>query len=233
MRPKMRLLLWPGMMALLMLLILLGLGTWQVKRLAWKEGILAEIAQAEAAPAVPLGAHPAPFAKVSATGRYRQDLAVLYGSEVEDTPAGPELGAQLIVPLERPGADPVLVDRGWVPTSVPAPIDWPPTPVRVDGYARAPDKPGLFTPQADPAARRFYTLDPRAIGVAVGLKRIAPFTLVALGPVVPGRYPIPAQHLPRPPNNHLQYALTWYGLAGVLVVMFVTWSRKVLRDGSV
>jgi surfeit locus 1 family protein len=51
-----------------------------------------------------------------------------------------------------------------------------------------------------------------------------------LGPAVPGRYPIPAQHLPRPPNNHLQYALTWYGLAGALVVTFAAWSRKVLRD---
>ena len=226
----MRRLLWPGMTALVMLLILLGLGTWQVKRLAWKEGILAEIARAEASPAVPLGAHPAPFAKVSATGRYRQDLAALYGAQVQDTPAGPELGAQLIVPLERPGADPVLVDRGWVPTSVPAPIDWPRQPVTVDGYARTPDQPGLFTPQSDPAGRRFYTLDPRAIGAALGLKRIAPFTLVALGPAVPGQYPVPAQHLPRPPNNHLQYALTWYGLAGALVVVFVTWSRKVLRD---
>src|SRR5271170_1723800 len=225
-----RRLLWPGAMATFMLLILLGLGTWQVKRLAWKEGILAEIAHAEAAPAVPLGAHPAPFAKVSATGRYREDLAALYGAEVEDTPAGPELGAQLIVPLERPGADPVLVDRGWVPTSVPAPIDWPLPPVSVDGYARAPDQPGLFTPQADPVARRFYALEPSAIGAALGLKRVEPFTLVALGPAIPGRYPIPAQNLPRPPNNHLQYALTWYGLAGALVVGFVPWSRKVLRD---
>ncbi len=217
-------------MATLMLLTLLALGTWQVKRLAWKEGILAEIADAEAAPAVPLGPHPPPFAKVSATGRYREDLAALYGAEVEDTPAGPELGAELIVPLERPGADPVLVDRGWVPTSVPAPSYWPQPPVTVDGYAHAPDRPGLFTPHDDATHRRFYALDPPAIGAALGLKRIAPLTLVALGPEVAGRYPVPAQHLPRPPNDHLQYALTWYGLAGALVVVFVAWSRKVLRD---
>lgn len=213
-----------------MLLVLLGLGTWQVKRLAWKEGILAEIAHAEAAPAVPLGPHAAPFAKLSATGRYREDLAALYGAEVKDTPVGPELGAELIVPLERPGADPVLVDRGWVPTSVPAPIYWPQSPVTVDGYAHAPDRPGLLTPHDDATHRRFYALDPPAIGAALGLKRIAPFTLVALGPEVAGRYPVPAQHLPRPPNDHLQYALTWYGLAGALVVVFVAWSRKVLRD---
>jgi surfeit locus 1 family protein len=219
-------------MSFVMLLILLGLGTWQVKRLAWKEGILAAIARAEAAPAVPLGPHPAPFAKVSATGRFRKDLAAFFAAEVRYTPAGPEMGAELIVPLERPGAETVLVDRGWVPTEGSTPIDWPSAPVTVDGYAYAPDRPGLFTPAADPARRRFYALDPVAIGAALGLKQVAPFTLVALGPEVPGRYPVSAQHLPRPPNNHLLYALTWYALAGALVVVFWEWSRKVLRDDS-
>ncbi len=216
-----------------MFLVLVGLGTWQVKRLFWKEALLAEISRAQSAPAVPLGPHPAAFAKVGATGRYRQDLTALYGSDVEDTPAGPVLGAYLIVPLERPGADPVLVDRGFVPTEGPAPIDWPRPPVTVEGYARAPDRPGLFTPPDDPARRRFFTLDPSKIGAALGLKRVAPFTLVALGPDVPGRYPAPAQHFPQPPNNHLQYALTWYGLAGALAVMFVVWSRKLLHDERV
>jgi surfeit locus 1 family protein len=219
-------------MTFVMFLILLGLGTWQVRRLAWKENILAEIARAEAAPAVPLGPHPPPFAKVSATGRFREDLAAFYGVEVRNTQAGPEMGAELIVPLEGPGAEPVLVDRGWVPTEGSAPIDWPQAPVTVDGYAHAPDRPGLFTPAADPTRRRFYALDPAAIGAALGLKRVAPFTLVALGPEVPGQYPVPAQHLPRPPNNHLLYALTWYALAGALVVVFWEWSRKVLRDDS-
>ncbi len=70
------------------------------------------------------------------------------------------------------------------------------------------------------AARQFYTLDPKAIGAALGVPDPAPFTLVALGPSTAETYPAPAQHLPRPPNNHLSYAITWYGLAVALVVIF-------------
>ena len=55
-----------------MLALLLGLGTWQVQRLHWKEAILARIAAAEAAPAIPLPPHPAPFTKVRVAGTLRQ-----------------------------------------------------------------------------------------------------------------------------------------------------------------
>ena len=62
----------------------------------------------------------------------------------------------------------------------------------------------------------------------LGFGSVAPFILVAMGPAPPERYPDPARHLPRPPNNHLSYAITWYGLAIALVVIFVLWARKVL-----
>ena len=76
--------------------------------------------------------------------------------------------------------------------------------------------------------RQFYTLDPEAIGRSLGLQHVAPFILIALGPTPPEHYPDPAKHLPRPPNNHLSYAITWYGLAVALVVIFALWARKVL-----
>jgi surfeit locus 1 family protein len=224
-RPRM---LWPGLMALFMFAVLLALGTWQLRRLAWKEGILAAIAHAEASPAVPLPPHPGPYMKVSVTGRFRPDLAAFFAAEVEETPAGPEMGAELIVPLERDGAPPILVDRGWIPTSIHAPVTWPHGTVTVDGYVQAPERGGLFTPPPDLARRQFYALDPQQIGAALGV-HAAPFILMAMGPVVPARYPVPAQHLPRPPNNHLQYALTWYALAGGLVVVFGTWARGMGR----
>jgi surfeit locus 1 family protein len=71
-------------------------------------------------------------------------------------------------------------------------------------------------------------LDAAAIGSALGLHDVAPFVLVAIGPRPPEQYPDPVRHLPRPPNNHLSYAITWYGLAVALVVIFVLWARKVL-----
>ena len=115
-RGKLRPLLWPAVMATAMLAVLLGLGTWQVERLHWKDDLLAQIARAEAAPAVPLPAEPEPFAKVQVTGQLRDDLSASYGADVRDTPVGTVLGTQLIVPLERKDGDTILVDRGWVPS---------------------------------------------------------------------------------------------------------------------
>ncbi len=224
---RIRRLLWPGVMTLVMLAVLLGLGTWQVQRLHWKQAILAQIAQAEAGPPVPLPASPTQFQKVEVSGHLRDDLAATFGADVRDTPQGPVLGTQLIVPLDRPGAQPILVDRGWIPDKLPHPV--PPTAgeVTLQGYIHPGDMPGWFSASDNPATRQFYTLNPTAIAAALGLPHVAPFVLIVMGRAPPDGYPIPAQHLPQPPNNHLSYAITWYGLAVALVVIFVIWARKV------
>jgi surfeit locus 1 family protein len=229
----------PALMSAVMFLVLIGLGTWQVRRLAWKEAILAQIARAEAAPPIPLpatpdAAIPKPFTKIVVTGTLLHDKSALYGAEVRDTRAGPDLGALLIEPLQRDGAPPLLVDRGWVPLKRTAPVAMRQGTVTIAGYVHPADTPGLFSVQDDVVGRHFYTLDPAAIGAALGLGRVAPFILIALGPptspgALPGAptdLPIPAEHLPRPPNNHLQYAITWYGLAAALLVIFAVWARK-------
>jgi len=226
----MRRLIVPGIMALAMFAILLGLGTWQIYRLHWKEGILSQIARAEAAPPIPLAASPQPFTKVVVSGRLRPDLSASFGVELRDTRQGPTLGIFLIQPLERPGAPPILVDRGWVPEKRTAPIAQPEGDTTVVGFVHAPEKPGIFSAADDPASRTFYTLDPHKIGTSLGLPQVAPFVLIAMGPPPAQLWPDPAQHLPRPPNDHLNYAITWYSLALVLVVMFVTWARRTLRS---
>jgi surfeit locus 1 family protein len=213
-----------------MLLVLIGLGTWQVYRLYWKEGILAQISAAEASPPVPLGPEPAPFMKVSVSGRFLYDLAAQYGVEVRDTPAGTTIGSYQIVPLQRDGAPTILVNRGWIPDKRDRPLNDPPGEVTVAGYVRPGDRPNWFSPADDLAVRHFYTLDPDAMAQALELKDVLPFVLVALGPETFATYPAPASHLPRPPNNHLSYAITWYGLAVVLVVMFAAWVRKAVRQ---
>ena len=225
-------LLWPGLMTVAMLAVLIALGIWQVQRLAWKTALLDRIDRAEAAQAVPLPVDPAPFAKVRVRGRWRGDLSALYGASVRDTPEGPQMGADLLVPLELPDGVPVLVDRGWVPQARPQPLA--PSPVSsdegpVEGYVRPAETPGPFSAGDDPVARRFFTLNPAAIGAALGLAHLAPFTLVALGDPPPDRYPDPARHLPRPPNDHLSYAITWFSLAAALAVVFAVWASKVIR----
>ncbi len=221
-----RRLLVPTLTVTVAVLILLGLGTWQVKRLQWKLGVLAQIDAGERAAPAPLGADPAPYSKVALTGRFRFDKAALYGSEVREVGPAAVLGAQQIVPLERAGAPPVLVDRGWVPQPSRVAAEQPAGETTVVGYVRPSETANWFTPAPDLAERRFYVLDTQAIGLALGLPSPAPFVIVALGSVAPGIYPIPAQHLPRPPNNHLSYVFTWYGLALACVIVFVVWARK-------
>lgn len=228
MTSKLHRLLWPGVMGAIMLMVLLGLGTWQVQRLHWKLAVLAQIARAEAAPAVPLPTEPDPYAKVAVTGHLRNDLAATYAADVRDTPSGPLLGTYLILPLERQHGDPILVELGWVPEERAHPLADIDDITTVQGYIHPGDKPGWFSATDNPATRQFYTLDPEAIGKALGLQHVAPYVLIALGPPPPEHYPDPAKHLPRPPNNHLSYAITWYGLAVALVVIFVLWARKVL-----
>ncbi len=144
-------------MTAVMLAVLLGLGTWQVRRLHWKEAILAQLAQAEAAPPIPLQAVPEPYTKVAVTGHLRADLSAQYAVEVRDTREGPQLGTFLIQPLERPGAPPLLVERGWVPQKRSAPISQPQGEIhRRRLHARA------ETPQACSAQK---TIRPRASSI--------------------------------------------------------------------
>jgi surfeit locus 1 family protein len=216
-------------MTLAMFIVLVGLGTWQVERLAWKTRVLADIARSEAAAASPLTPTTPPFAKVSVSGHFLYDRPALFGAEVRQLPSGPEMGARQIVPLARDGGDPILVDRGWVPDKRTHPVVQPEGEVTVVGYLHPPEAQGMFSASDDVVERRFYTMDPEAIGAALGLSRVAPFVIVALGSAPTGEWPEPAQHLPRPPNNHLVYAITWYGLAAALVAVFVVWARRGTR----
>jgi surfeit locus 1 family protein len=225
----------PGVATACMMVILVGLGVWQLHRLVWKQGILAQIDQAEASPAVPLPPHPSLFQKVAIAGVLRPGPVILYGADVRDTPQGPQMGGQLIEPLIRPDGPPVLVDLGWVPDHGTGRADVPAAqggPARVEGYIRLPEHPGAFSPKDDPSIHRFYTLNPQAMATALGLPDVAPFTLIAMGPAPDNVYPSPATALPRPPNDHFGYALTWFGLALTLAGVFGAWARGVLRAGN-
>lgn len=220
----MRRLLVPAASTALMLVVLLGLGTWQLQRRVWKAGLLAQIDAAESHPAIPMPANPPDFIKVRLDGHLLTERLVHYGAEVRaDT-----LGAHVIVPLLREGADPVLVDLGWAPNQLRAPLVFPGG--AIEGFIRPAEHAGSFSAKDDPAQLLFYTLDPAPIGAALGLVKVAPFTLVAMGTVPLGTFPQPVQSLPRPPDNHLQYAITWFGFALTLLIIFALYARKSLRS---
>jgi surfeit locus 1 family protein len=226
-----RRLLAPGISAFVVFWMLIALGVWQLHRLAWKEGIIAAIHRAEISAPIPLPEHPTPFQKVIITGSWIAGKAALYADEVHDAPAGPVAGGELLMPFREPSGRIILVDLGWVPGQKPRPLPEPAGPASVVGYLHDPIRPGLFAPSDNPADLIFYTLNPPRIGAAMGLA-VAPFALIAMGPMPPpgSALPQPAQTLPRPPNNHYQYALSWFGFAGVLVFEFIFFARKRLND---
>ena len=207
-----------------MLALTLGLGIWQLQRLGWKAALLAEIDRGEQAPPGELSVRASAFTRVVVRGEYLPQVA-RYGAEVRTGPMGPTMGAHVLAPLRWNGGEPVIVDRGW------APLEFDTRPpvgeVMVEGYVRPPEYPVQFGAADDPAGRRFYALDPVAIGASLGVPNVAPFTVVALGRG--GTLPDPARALPRPANNHLSYAITWFGLAAGLVVVFAVYARGVMR----
>ena len=207
---------------ILSLAILISLGLWQLQRLHWKQALIARIDIAETAAPVPLTDQTPPlFTRVQSRGILRSDHMALYGAEVR----GMHMGAQSIQVLDRPGEKPVLVVLGWVSTDggVPRPQSGP---VEVTGYVRLPEAPSWLSASDDLEGRHFYTLNPTTIGASLGAADVAPFTLVALGRQSRFDRPQPADALPRPLNNHFQYALTWFGLAASLVGVFCAWAFK-------
>ncbi len=211
---------------------MIGLGVWQLHRLKWKEAILAQIYLAEISPPIAVPAHPNRFEKVIVTGVWVPGKAALYGDEVHDGPVTPVAGGELIQPLRETIGRVVLVDLGWVPSQAPVAVAEPAGIVQVVGYIHKSEAPGWFAGADEPEKNLYYTLDAARIGTDMGFSDVAPFTLVAIGKMPPlgSALPQPAQHLPRPPNNHYQYALTWFGFAIVLMFEFYFFARKRLSD---
>ena len=204
------------------LAILIGLGVWQLERLHWKQEMIARIDAAETAPPVALTDRTPPlFTRVRAQGTLRGDHMALYGAEVR----GMQMGAQSIQVLDRPGQSSILVMLGWVSTDggPPRPLSGP---ADITGYVRLPEPSGWLSAADDLQDRHFYALNPTTIGASLGVADVAPFTLVALGRQTRFDRPQPADALPRPVNNHLQYALTWFGLAASLAGVFGAWAFK-------
>jgi surfeit locus 1 family protein len=90
-----------------------------------------------------------------------------------------------------------------------------------------PEAPNLFTPSNDPARGEWFVRDPRAIAAAFALTRVAPFTIDADATPNPGGLPAGGETRLNFPNNHLGYALTWFGLAAALAGVFgaFAWQR--------
>ncbi|MDP4023469.1 SURF1 family protein [Methylobacterium sp. NEAU 140] len=231
----------PGLAALVALAILLALGAWQVERKTWKEALIGRIvAQSRAAPVAPPSAEswdPArdEFRHVRVTGHFRDDQETLvHGLAPGETPGRALQGYYVITPLVRDDGGIVLVNRGFVPTELKDQgqrrdglIDGETT---VTGILRASEPRGMFVPEPDPKRGEWFNRDVAGIAAARGLGAVAPYLIEA--DAVPGQttWPRGGQLRVDLPNNHLQYAFTWFGIAACLVGVFGVFAWRRLHE---
>ena len=213
---------------------LIGLGTWQVERLHWKEGLIAERTAAVSAPPVALprtleAARSLEFHRVQATGQFLHDREILVHA-IERRSGG--AGFLVLTPLRLEDGAVVLVERGWVPAEKRAAATRaqgnPAGEVAVDGLLRlAPaEKPGWFLPANDAARGEWFWIDLPRVARAVDLGDALPFYLEASAAPNPGGLPVGGQANTDLPNDHLQYAITWYALAAALAVIYLLLLRR-------
>jgi len=208
--------------------VLAALGVWQLERLEWKEGVLAEIEARIAAPPGPVPAHPDPesdrYLPVEATGTTgARELHVL----VSDRSLG--AGFRIITGFETRDGRRLLLDRGFVPTEA-KDAARPPADLTVQGNLHWPDERDGFTPENDRAANYWYA---REVGVMAEALDTEPVLIVArtTAPPQEGLRPLPVG-TEGIPNNHLGYAVQWFGLAVVWLGMTAYFIRRItLRDG--
>ena len=232
-----RSLLGPSLFSLAMFLLFLGLGTWQIQRLHWKEGLIAarQTAMAAAPAALPETLDQArllEFHRVAVKGTFQHSAEFYLHAIARD--GGP--GYYVLTPLLMPDGTFVVINRGFVPEDDKAPAARSASQllgeVTVTGLLRVPAaaKPSVFTPDNDPQGRFWYYVDLAAMARSAHIDKLLPFYIDADATPNPGGFPLGGQTVLDLPNDHLQYALTWYGLAGLMPILYLLLIRRIRRD---
>ena len=243
-----------GLFTLAMVALFVGLGVWQLQRRVEKHALIAALSERLAAPPGPL---PSPsqwsvltpandeFRRVrfAATYQSRPDAMVYTsGSGIREDISGP--GTWAFMPARLPGGETVVVNAGFVQNTMQDREQQDRAvarlitkePVNSTGYIRFPEAAGLLTPPENPAKRLWFTRDhlamARAQGWGEGGTPVAPFYIDL-------EQPVPASGIPKPgalevhiKDDHLQYAITWFALAGAVTIAFGVWLRAQRRAAA-
>lgn len=232
-----------GIFTLLTLALLIGLGVWQLQRRVEKHALIAQLTERLAAEP---GALPPPaqwstltparyeFRRVrfSATYEPRPDAMVYSsGSAIRDDVSGP--GTWAFLPARLSSGETVVInagfvqntmqDRGQQDRAVARLVTG--APVTLTGYIRFPESAGALTPRENIASRLWFARDHLAIARALGWGEVAPFYIDLETPAPESGIPKPGPLEVHLKDDHLQYAITWFGLAGAVVIAFGVWLR--------
>jgi surfeit locus 1 family protein len=236
-----------GVFTLIMLVVLISLGVWQLQRRAEKHALITALTErlATAPESLPSAAEwtqltPAKdeFRRISfaATYEHRPDAMVYSsGSAVREDISGP--GTWAFLPARLPSGTTVVINTGFVQNTMQdrAQQDRAVTrlvtsePVMLTGYIRFPETAGALTPHEDVSKRLWFVRDTGAMAKALGWSEVAPFYIDLEAPMPQSGVPKPGPLEVHLKDDHLQYAITWFGLAAVVAIAFGVWSRGQWR----
>ena len=213
------------------LCILISLGTWQLHRLTWKEDLIlmrqAELARPPISLKSPSTVKPEAFRRVELRGRFLHKKEILVGPISYYGRAG----WHIVTPLQLVSGDIVLVNRGWVPFAYKLDpykafanknID-----LNVVGVVGWPRKVNYFDPLNVPERNQWFRIEPIEMAKKLKLKAVTGYWISINKVKGKSSYPIGGVGIELPINNHLQYALTWYGMAlGLIILSIVYWRQR-------
>jgi surfeit locus 1 family protein len=223
------------------LAVLVALGAWQLERRQWKEALIAELDRKLATPpaALPpperwpqLKAEADEFRRAAFPAELipgEEALVYSSGSPLRPDATGP--GYWVFAPARLSGGSLVVVNRGFVPEGKQNPNSHsaPSGVIDIIGAMRWPEQRGMFTPADTPTKNLWFARDPAAMAAAKSWGNVAPFYIDQEAPPAPGGLPKVGPLKPSLPNNHLQYAVTWYGLALVILISALLFWRARRR----
>ncbi|MGH6815424.1 MAG: SURF1 family protein [Hyphomicrobiaceae bacterium] len=235
-------LVWPTLATLVGFAVLMGLGTWQMQRKSWKDGLIARIAARVHAAPVSISAALAEwrrtrdveYLRVRVHGRFRHDEERRLYAIARRSP-----GWHVLTPLET-GDGVLFVNRGFVPLALEDAArrlqGQPGGEVEIVGFVHVPaPAPGWFAPPNDRVRNRWYWLDLNGLAATLAEPErrtgVLPFVVAAEArPENPGGWPKGGTTRLDLPNDHLQYALTWYGLGLALTAVYGAFVLSRLRN---
>lgn len=223
--------LFPTLFTLCAVIILVLLGTWQVHRLQWKLGVIEKVEHSLSLPAYQLddadlnelNIDHFQYRVVKMHGRFlHEDEHYLYfGEKIFKG----EVGFLVLTPLILANGQVILVDRGWVPKTLKDPVSRPDSLVKgeveVTGMLHKGEVPGWFTPENDPDRNLWFWIDVPDMLKSYSNNGLTSFYIRALAKQNQADFPVPGEKEVKYRNDHLQYAVIWYSLAIILIVIYV------------
>lgn len=217
-------LLWPTLFAVPSLIVLLMLGTWQVNRLQWKTALIEEFKARSTAEAIypSFDGAPVEFQRISVKGRFLHDETVYLTGRTYEGNAG----FHVVTAFESARGDLFLVNRGWVSEAYRAPetraFSISDESFELEGIIRLAQRQGTFVPDNEPERGFWFTMKPDEVAAHLGLSEVAQsYYIDAIrheGEEL--TLPIAAEVKIEVRNSHLNYAVTWYGIALSLIGVY-------------